>query len=128
MTNSFIDLIIRIKNGYMAQKETVVVPRSKLNEEVLKKLKSLKYIQDYSNNSESKYSFNVALNYDRGVAALTDVQVYSKPGRRYYVSYKELKPVVGGMGWSIISTPKGILTNIEAQKEKIGGELLFNIW
>lgn len=112
----------------MAQREAVEVGRSKLNEELLKKLKKLGYISDYKDSSESKYFFTVILNYDKGSAAMTDVRLYSTPGRRYYVSYKELKPVIGGMGWSIISTPKGLLTNIEAQKEKVGGELLFNIW
>jgi ribosomal protein S8 len=56
MTNSFIDLVIRIKNGYMAQKDSIVVYRSKLNEEVLKKLKSLQYIKDYTESNDSKYS------------------------------------------------------------------------
>ena len=59
---------------------------------------------------------------------MTDVQIFSKPGRRYYVSYHDLKLIMGGLGYSILSTSKGILSNKEARKSKVGGELLFSIW
>lgn len=127
MHNSFTDLIIRIKNGYMARKETILVKKSRFNESILKKLKELSYVASYEQADDAHY-YEVSLKYDEGMPAVTEVRIYSKPGRRFYVSYKELKPVIGGMGYSVISTPKGIITNIEAQKEKVGGELLFNIW
>lgn len=60
--------------------------------------------------------------------AVVDVKLFSKPGRRWYTSSKKLKPVLGGMGVGILSTPKGIMTNKEAKHKKIGGELLFEIW
>lgn len=129
MENSFIDLIIRIKNGYMAQRERVVIRFSKMNESILAKLKELGYISAYEvRNEDKKQEIEVELLYQDSVPAFTDVKVQSTPGKRFYVSYKELKPVLGGLGHLLISTPRGILTNTEARKEKVGGELLFIIW
>jgi len=127
MGNSFIDLIIRIKNGYLARKEKVEVLRSNFNLRILKKLKELKYIKDYSEKEDGK-KIEVELLYKNNQPALTDVKIHSKMGRRIYRGYRELKPVLNGLGFSIISTSKGILTNVEAKKLKVGGELLFDIW
>jgi len=130
MSNAVIDLIIRLKNGYLAKKEMIVSPYSSLREEILKLLKKLGYIDDFSINkiSSVKRELVVNLKYDEGRPVLTDVKIFSKPGQRIYVSYKKLKPVMGGLGYSILSTSKGLKTNKESKKEKIGGELLFNIW
>lgn len=125
MQNSVIDLIIRIKNGYMARKENIEVSKSHFNEEVLKKLLQLGYIKKFQV-VESK--IQVELLYKDKNPVITDVHIYSRPGSRYYISYKDLKQVVGGLGFSILSTPKGILSNKEARKTKVGGELLFSIW
>lgn len=128
MTSSIIDLIIRIKNGYLAKREKITSPYSKFRENVLKKLAELKYIKNFQITEEKHKEIVIDLLYKDGISALTGVEIFSKPGRRYYVSYRELKPVLGGYGVSILSTSKGILTNKEAYKRKIGGELLFNIW
>jgi len=128
MENSVIDLVIRIKNGYLAKNDVVSVPFSKFKELVLKKLVSLKFIKDYTIEGDLKKNIIMNLVYQDGVPALTDVQIISKPGRRFYVSYRALKPIVSGYGYSILSTPKGIFTNKEAKEKKLGGELLFNIW
>jgi small subunit ribosomal protein S8 len=127
MGNSFIDLIIRIKNGYLARKEKIEVLSSNFNLKILKKLKELKYIKDYSEKEDGK-KIEVELLYNNNQKALTDVKIHSKMGRRIYRGYRELKPVLNGLGFSIISTSKGILTNVEAKKLKVGGELLFDIW
>lgn len=128
MQNSVIDLIIRIKNGYLAHRGSIESPYSQYKEELLKKLTGLKFIKSYTVSGEVKKVMNIELLYHEGVSAMTDVSIFSKPGRRYYVSHKQLKPVLSGFGYSILSTSKGLLTNKEAHKEKIGGELLFNIW
>ena len=128
MENSFIDFIIRIKNGYMAGKRQITVRYSKMNEELLKKLKSLGYIGEYTVEGDVKKHIIVNLLYTDEVPAVTNVKIYSKPGGRHYVSYKELKVVLGGFGYSLLSTPKGIITNSEAKENKVGGELLFAIW
>ena len=125
MQNSVIDLIIRIKNGYLARKESVEIVNSKFNEEVLKKLRQLGYIKNFRVNQRET---QVELLYKGRSPAVTDVQIFSKPGRRFYVSYHNLKMIMGGLGYSIVSTSKGILSNKEARKNKVGGELLFSIW
>lgn len=112
----------------MSKKESIESPYSKYREAVLKKLKALGYIEDYSIEGEIVKTMTVNLVYEEGVPALTDIKLFSKPGRRWYVTVKELKPVLGNMGYAFISTPKGILTNKEAKKEQVGGELLFHIW
>ena len=125
MQNSVIDLIIRIKNGYMARRENIEASYSHFNEEVLKKLMQLGFIKDFQ---VKERKIQVELLYKDKNPAITDVQIFSKPGRRFYVSYKDLKLVMGGLGYSILSTSKGILSNKEVRRIKIGGELLFSIW
>ena len=109
----------------MSRKGAIVIPFSKINQEILKKLKEIGFISSFK---KEERNILVELLYKEKKPSLTDVKIFSKPGRRYYVSYKELKPVLGGFGQSILSTPKGILTNREARKQKIGGELLFELW
>lgn len=128
MNDPIIDLIIRIKNAYMTKNEGLVVPHSSYKEAVLKKLQDTKYIKSFSVEGDVIKTIEVELMYTKGVPAMTDVKLISKPGKREYVSYQDLKSVMNGMGISFLSTPKGILTNHEARKEKIGGELLFLIW
>ena len=128
MENSIIDLIIRIKNGYMAKKETIESPYSKYKEAVLKKLISLKFIKGYEVKGEIKKSMTINLAYEEDKPAISDVKIYSKPGMRLYISYKNLKPVLSGFGYSILSTSHGIMTDREAKKAKLGGELLFSFW
>ncbi len=128
MGNSVNDLIIRIKNGYLARKETINSPYSRLREEILKKLVSLGFIKSYKINQEKFKEITIELLYKNNIPAMTDVKIFSKPGQKYYVSYRDLKPVLSGYGYSIISSSKGIITNKEAKEKKLGGELLFNIW
>lgn len=125
---SITDLVIRLKNGYMSRKERITVPYSKFRISVLEKLQSLNYIEKFEVEGEVIKTIYVDLKYDGGVPAITDVKIFSKPGRRWYVPYKEIKPVLGGMGKVILSSSKGILTDNEAKKERVGGELLFHIW
>ncbi|KKQ02152.1 MAG: 30S ribosomal protein S8 [Candidatus Roizmanbacteria bacterium GW2011_GWA2_36_23] len=128
MTNSFIDLIIRIKNGYLARNEIVTIPFSTFKEEVVKKLIELQYVKGYETTGELKKEIGIQLIYHGGQPAMSDVKIFSKPGQKNYVSYRDLKSVISGYGFSILSTSKGILTDREAKKQKIGGELLFSIW
>ena len=128
MENSIIDLVIRIKNGYMAKKETIESPCSKYKEAILKKLVNLKFIKGYKIKGEIKKNMIIDLAYEEGKPAISDIKVYSKPGMRVYISYKNLKPVLSGFGFSILSTSRGIMTDREAKKAKLGGELLFSFW
>jgi len=128
MNHAVIDLIIRIKNGYMARREMVSSPASNFRIDVLKKLKQVGYIKGFTQSGDIKKTVDITLKYVDGEPAMTDVKIGSKPGQRYYVAAKELKPVLSGLGYSIVSTPNGVLTNIEAKKANQGGELLFEIW
>ncbi len=128
MENSFIDLIIRLKNGYLVKKERVESSYSKLNEKIVEKLLELRFIKSFKVIGDKIKKIEIELLYKDNIPALTDVKIFSKPGRRYYVSYKDLKPVFSHYGLAIISTSQGILTNKEAKNKKVGGELLFYIW
>lgn len=128
MNDPIIDLVIRLKNAYMTKNETMTSPHSSYREAVLKKLQEIGYVKGYEVEGDVIKTMQIQLSYDKGVPAVTDVQLVSKPGKREYVSYKDLKTVMSGMGYSILSTPKGIMTHKEARKNKLGGELLFLIW
>lgn len=125
MESTISDLIIRIKNGYMAGLPSITVPYSVFREAVITKLVSLAYLKSYKKEGRDLV---VELSYDHHVPVVTDIKIFTRPGRRHYVSYKKLTSVLGGLGHSILSTSRGILTNGEARKAKVGGELLFNIW
>jgi len=112
----------------MTKNESLEMPHSSYREAVLKKLQDLRYIKSYSVEGDIVKTIEVELIYTKGAPALTDIKLVSKPGKREYVSYRDLKSVMNGMGVSFLSTPKGILTNREARKAKLGGELLFLIW
>lgn len=128
MENSIIDLVIRIKNGYMARKEIITSPYSTYKEAILKKLLGLKFIESYEVEGEIKKNMTIHLKYEEGNPVISDVKIFSKPGMRLYISYKNLKPVLSGFGYSVLSTSKGIMTDREAKKAKLGGELLFSFW
>jgi len=129
MEQTIVDFIIRIQNGYMSKKQEIISPHSKFRVAVAEKLKELGYIGNIIVNEEKgKKQLQIELLYVEGEPKITKVQIMSRPGRRWYVSYKGLKPVINNYGCSLLSTPKGILTNREAQKEKVGGELLFSFW
>jgi len=128
MNDPIIDMIIRIKNGYMTKNESVEVPHSKYREAVLQKLQDAKYIKGFSTEGETIKTITIELAYVNNEPALTDIKIVSKPGKRVYVAYTDLKSVMSGMGCSFLSTPKGIMTNRDARKNKLGGELLFLIW
>lgn len=129
MSSSITDLMIRIKNGYMAGKDTIVVQNSRFGRSVLDKLQRLHYIKGYTVEEGNVKDMTVELAYDEDHNSIfTDLEIVSKPGQRVYTSSKDLRRVLSGFGFAILSTPKGILTNIEAKKQNAGGELLFRIW
>ncbi len=129
MTHPIIDLTIRIKNGYQAKKDSIESPFSLFREQVIKKLMQIGYVKSYTVTGDIVKKMKIDLIYDEASApAVTQVKLFSKPGRRWYVTSKQLKPVLGGMGYSIVSTSQGIMTHVEAKKKHLGGELLFSIW
>ncbi|MCX7996342.1 MAG: 30S ribosomal protein S8 [Patescibacteria group bacterium] len=121
--------MIRIKNGYMARRSTVDAPYSSFGAAVLDKLKTIGFLEGYEITGETIKTITIKLSYDEDMnPAFTDLELVSKPGQRIYVAVDDLKPVLSGFGYSILSTPKGIMTNVEARRARTGGELLFKIW
>jgi small subunit ribosomal protein S8 len=140
------ELIISLKHANQLKKETVLIPYSNFKKSILEKLKKLNYIisvsetfiqdkkrgfkKDENNNEKIKNKrLKVELAYtENNTPKIREIKRVSKLSRRIYSSAKDLKPVKFGHGFCILSTPKGILTNIEAKKENVGGEKLFTIF
>lgn len=123
------DLIARIKNASLVQKESVDMPYSKMKEAVALTLKKAGFVGEVSKEGEgAKRVLVIELKYQKGQSAIRGVKRISKPGRRLYAGVKEIHPVKYGKGALILSTPRGILTDSEARKVRAGGETLFKIW
>lgn len=128
MKGSYIDLLIRIKNGYMSSNEVITSQYSKFKEEILKVLKKLKFIEDFSIDKKDKPTLIVKLAYDNGIGSMTNIKIYSKPGRKFYIKSTELKFDRLSIVSKVLTTSRGVMTDAEARKNKLGGELLFEIW
>lgn len=119
------DALIRIKNGYQVGKEEVVIRYSKLIFSLMKLLEKEDYIGSVKQKDKQ---IVVVLKYPLRKPAMTDIKRVSKPSLRVYKGVKELPKVLNGLGIAIISTPKGIMTDREARKQKVGGEVLALVW
>ena len=125
-TDPIADLLTRIRNATKAHHESTTMPHSKIKEEIAKLLKARKFIDDYRVEGEGiTKAIVIDLNEERSDIYLRRI---SKPGQRIYVKSENLKPVRSGLGISIISTSKGLMTNSEAKKQHIGGELICEIY
>ncbi len=123
------DLAIRIKNGYMARRDTIVARWSRTNEDIVALLQDEKYVLGFEVVEDGvKKDLIITLKYDKNTPAVTEVKLQSKPGRRVYRKHKDSKPVLGGLGIAVISTPSGLMTDKKARSLSIGGEVLFEIW
>lgn len=125
MSDPVADALIRIKNSYQVGKEQVLLRYSKLILKLMQLLKKEGYIGDVS---QKKGEIIVTLKYTLRKPAMTDVQRISKPSLRVYKGVKDLPRVLNGLGIAIVSTPKGLMTEREARKEKVGGEVLALVW
>jgi len=123
------DFIIRLKNAGMIGNTAVTLPHSKHVEAIAFKLKELGYVDNVEATKKIPKTLEVTLKYDsKGNHAIRDVKRISKPGRRLYVPSTDAHTVKNGLGARILSTPKGILSDKEARKVRVGGENLFEIW
>lgn len=129
MTDPISDFLIQIKNASRVGKEAVVVPCSKLKMEIATLLEREGYLKNVSQKGKKvkKYLY-CEIVYNGKESKLKDVARISKPSKRVYAKADELSAVRQGFGLAVVSTPKGLLTGKEARKQKVGGELLFNIW
>ena len=130
MTDPIADMITRIRNANSVEKRFVDIPSSILKKRIAFVLKSEKYIEDFIFIKDGKKnSIRIFLKYSHnGKSVITGIDRVSKPGRRVYVGSKDMPRVLDGLGVSIISTSKGVLSNRTASKFGIGGEVLFSIW
>ncbi len=124
------DMLTRIRNGQRVNMSTVVSPASKLRARVLDVLNREGYIRGYSmrdlGNNLSELS--IELKYHDGEAVIREVKRVSKPGRRVYSSVEDLSPVYNGLGISILSTPRGVMSDGEARVANVGGEVLCTVF
>jgi len=129
VTDPIADLLARVRNGAQAQKVDIFVPYSKIKAEVVRILKDEGYITDYSVDTEAAHPRIKITNklVDR-TSAITGLKRVSRPGLRRYVGAEEIPRVLGGMGISIMTTPKGVMTGRAARKAHVGGEVLCEVW
>jgi len=124
------DMLTRIRNGQRAGKSKVLSPASRLRESVLDVLKKEGYIRDWRRGDAAPGTdaLEIELKYHEGQPVIQTIQRVSKPGRRVYSSIKELPRVANGLGISILSTPKGVMSDSEARAENVGGEVLCKVF
>ncbi len=130
VTDTIADMLTRIRNANQMGYVEVKIPNSNLKREIAKILKEEGYIENYSVNKDTvQGTIIVNLKYtDKKEKVITGLKRISKPGLRVYVQNTEVPKVLNGLGIAIISTSKGIMTDKEARKQNIGGEVLAYIW
>ena len=130
MTDPIADMLTRIRNGIQSHHERVEIPASKLKVEVARILKSEGFISNYKMvENDGRPSLRVYLKYSsEGEPVIHGIERISRPGRRVYRAKTELPRVLGGLGLSIVSTSKGVMSGSEALKSGVGGEVLCQVW
>jgi small subunit ribosomal protein S8 len=124
------DLITRIRNAQMRSKPKVSSPGSKLRERVLEVLKNEGYIRGFATveHAGGRSELEIELKYFDGQPVIREISRVSKPGRRVYVSVKNLPRINNGLGVAIVSTPKGVMADHDARDANVGGEILFTVF
>ena len=123
------DMIARIKNAQLRNHKKVQLPSSKFKVKIAEVLKSEGYIIDYKVSQESNKPYlEINLKYNSGNPVISSIQRVSKPGRRIFSRAESLPKINNGLGIAIISTPKGVMTDIDARKQKVGGEIICKVF
>ncbi len=129
LTDPLGDMLTRIRNGLQAKKDSVTTPSSKLRVRVLDVLQREGYIRGYTSEDVAGHAgIRIELKYFEGQPAIRHVARVSKPGRRVYSGSKELPRVRNGLGITIVSTPRGVLSDAEAREHNVGGEVLAEVF
>jgi len=130
MTDPIADMLTRIRNGALARHDRVEMPHSRLKEHVAGVMKSEGYVDDVRvSEGEEPKTLTVLLRYGRDrESAIDGLRRVSTPGRRVYVRHDRIDRVCSGMGISILSTSRGVMTDREARRQRVGGELLCEVW
>lgn len=130
MTDPIADMLARLRNAIDAKHSRVDVPLSKLKMEIARILKEEGYINNFTVKGEGvRKNIRIFLRYDqRGTSTISNLQRVSRPGRRVYMGSQEIPQVLGGYGVNIVSTPRGLMTGKRARREKVGGEVLAQVY
>ena len=129
LTDPLGDMLTRIRNGQRAKKDSVLSPASKLRTRVLEVLQREGYIRGYTEDATGVHpQLRIELKYFEGEPAIKHVARVSKPGRRVYSGSKELPVTRNGLGITIVSTPRGVLSDAEARAQNVGGEVLAEVF
>ncbi|MBW1786502.1 MAG: 30S ribosomal protein S8 [Deltaproteobacteria bacterium] len=130
MTDPIADMLTRVRNALTASHERVDIPSSKLKINIAKVLKTEGYVKNFKIVSDGRHRYiRVFLKYDEdGSPAIEGLKRVSKPSQRIYRGYDEIDRILNGYGVNIVSTSKGIMTDLEARKMRVGGEVLCSVW
>ena len=124
------DMIARLKNAQVRNHKKVVLPSSKFKTKIADVLKNEGFIIDYkiNENEGNKSDLEINLKYNYGSPVISTIERVSKPGRRIFSSAESLPKINNGLGIAIISTPKGVMTDVDARKQKVGGEIICKVF
>jgi small subunit ribosomal protein S8 len=130
MSDPLGDMLTRIRNAQLRKSSKVSTPGSRLRQTVLDVLQAEGYIRGYStvDFANGRSEFEIELKYFDGQPVIRDIERVSRPGRRVYASVKNIPRVMNGLGVSIISTPKGVMSDAEARDQNVGGEVLCRVF
>ena len=129
LTDPVADMLTRIRNANKAMHETTSMPHSRLKEGIAELMKAEGYIKDYKVDRTGHPVLVIELKYGRNrERIITDIKRVSKPGRRVYARKDRLPRVLGGMGIAVLSTNHGLMTDREARRRRVGGEILCHVW
>ena len=130
LTDPIGDMFSRIRNGQMRSLNSIDIPSSNFRKNILKILKDEGYIKDYyiEKSENNKISLKINLKYYEGDPVIKEIKRISKPGRRVYSRANSIPRVMNGLGLAILSTPKGVMTDAEAKKNNIGGEIICKVF
>jgi len=122
------DMLARIKNSLMRNHKKVQLPSSKFKVKLAEVLKNEGYIIDYNVTEDNKPNLEINLKYSSGNPVISSIERISKPGRRIFSSAESLPKINNGLGIAIVSTPKGVMTDVDARKQNIGGEIICKVF
>jgi len=122
------DMLARIKNAQVRNHSKVSLPSSKFKAKIADVLKSEGYIIDYKINDDKKPLIEINLKYNSGNPVINTIERISKPGRRIFSSASSLPKINNGLGIAIVSTPQGVMTDVDARKKKLGGEIICKVF
>ena len=125
----YTDLLTKIKNAQAVKRESVKLPYSNMDHAVAEVLVAKKFLDGaFKKGRIPKRVLDLKLKYKDGKGVIEGLKILSKPSRRLYIGYRDIKPVRQGYGLLVLSTPKGVMDGKSAKKQKLGGQLLFEIW